>query len=200
MERDKQIEFLYSAISDVQELIQYTESKAGFVIGILTAYIAVVFVTLENIVKYSADWTNLFWTLYIILIALICLSIWIVARIIIPIKNPSQCMEITKDQIPEIEFYLAPNSYESFLFPFFNLNKFKLKRNFNSYLKDITKIDEKDILKVLTIELFKISFIRNLKSDRLKILIYSIFLTSLFLVLFYIRYQIELNGILIAKK
>ena len=87
MERTNQIEFLYKAISDVQDLIKFTESKAAFVIGIITAYIAVLFVTLENIVKYFSNWTLLFWFLYISFILFMVACIWIIAKIIMPINH-----------------------------------------------------------------------------------------------------------------
>jgi len=198
MKRGSQIEYLYNAITDVQDLIKFTESKAAFVIGILTAYIAVIFLTLENIIKYSSNWTCVFWLIYSAFIFFMILCIWIIAKIIMPIKKPTESIKISSDDIPETDFYLAPNHYGSLLFPFTNSNKHKLKIDFNTFYHNIKNIEDKAIVKVLTLELFKISYIRNIKSDRLKILIYFILITSLLLTTFYIIYQIELGKIVIS--
>lgn len=195
MKKDRQLQFLYSAISDAQELIKYTESKIGFVIGIITAYVAVLFLTLENTIKYSEHWSCAFWLLYLIVLVFIAGSIWLIAIIIIPVKNPTQCIDVDKIDLPKIDFFLSPNTYNSFHFPFFNSKKFRLKKEFSSYLTEIKKIDDEDIIDILTIELFKISFIRNLKNDRLNILIVVIFFASIFLIIFYLEYQIELKTI-----
>jgi len=196
MKSDNQIEFLYNSISDAQDLIKYTESKAAFVIGISTAFVAVLFITFENIIKYFSFWSSFFWLQYIVFILFLSLSIWIIAKIIMPIKKPTQCIMISKEDMPKIEFYLTPNHYNSFLFPFFNSSKHKLKIDFKAYYQNIQELDNNVIIKVLTLELLKISYIRNVKSDRLKVLIYFILITTLFLVFFYIKYQIELTKIL----
>jgi hypothetical protein len=196
MERSNQIEFLYNAITDVQDLIKFTESKAAFVIGILTAYVAVLFLTLENIIKYYTNWSFLFWIFYISLNLFMIFCIWIIAKIIMPIKKPTDCVKISKGDIPETEFYLAPNQYDSFLFPFSNLGNNKLKIDFKPFYQNIKELDDKAIIKILTLELFKISYIRNVKSDRFKVLIYFIFITSVLLIGFYIKYQIELTRII----
>lgn len=202
MERANQKEYLYNAISDVQDLIKFTESKAAFVIGILTAYVAIIFLTMENVIKYYSNWTCLLLFNYYLFVFLVFLCIWLIARIIIPIKKPTESIKISKDDIPEMEFYLAPNYYSTFLFPFFNSKKHKLEIDFKSYYHKVLEIDDETIVKVLTLELFKISYIRNIKSDRLKVLIYFLLVTSSLLIIFYIIYQIELSNILrcIAEK
>lgn len=196
MERDNQIDFLYNAIADVQELIRFTESKAAFVVGIITAYVAVLFVTFENVMKYHSYWPLIFWILYVSLIVLLICSIWIIAKIIMPIKKPTECIQISKEDVPETEFYLAPNRYKTSFFPFYNSQNHKLQIKYRPYYQNIKDLDDKAIVKILTLELFKISFIRNFKSDRLKVLIYFILITSIVLILFYIVYQVEMIKIL----
>jgi hypothetical protein len=196
MERVNQIEFLYKAIADVQELIKFTESKAAFVVGIITAFVAVLFVTFENVIKYYSYWSFIFWIFYVSLMILMICCIWIIAKIIMPINNANECIQISKKDIPETEFYLAFNKYKTVFFPFFNSQDHKLHIKYRPYYQKIKDLDDNAILKILTLELFKISFIRNYKSDRLKILIYFILITTIALILFYIAYQIELAEIL----
>lgn len=199
MNKPNQIEFLYNAIFDVQDLIKFIESKAAFIIGILSTYLAVLFLTLESIIKYLPSWSFAFWSLYGLFISLVFCSIWIILKIIIPINKPGECIKISKDHVPDIEFYLAPNEYNTILFPFFNSYNHKLKAEFFSFYNSISALDETLIIKVLTFELFKISYIRNIKTDRLRVLIFYTLLAALSLILFYVKYQVELSAFVVKK-
>lgn len=184
-------EFLYAAISDAQELIRFTDNKTAIAITIVAAYIATLFSITENIVKYAPYLDTTFWVLLLITLGLILLCIVITARIIRPTTNP---MHNIKNQtaVPDLKFFIAPNEYKGLskiAYPFWNCKSYKLSESLEIFIQNMDSADDKIIEKVLSIEMLKVNYIRNIKSDRFAILFNVILATSGAFIIFFIHYS-----------
>jgi hypothetical protein len=89
-----------------------------------------------------------------------------------------------------LPFYLAPNDYHWF-WPFVNYERHKLRITFSDYLKKVDDAKASDIIKSMAMELLKVSFIRNIKSDRFKILLWVVLITTCLFFITYIVYNVE---------
>jgi len=88
-------------------------------------------------------------------------------------------VSIGEEPLPSIKFFLSPNDYsQGKLHALSNSSKFKLGENFKNYIQQLGVAQEADILKCLALELFKVSYIRNIKNDRFNILLYLLLLTT----------------------
>ncbi|MDI9312725.1 MAG: hypothetical protein QM535_21125 [Limnohabitans sp.] len=194
---DKKIEFLYSAITDAQELIRFIDTKTGITITIIAAYVVAIFSCIENIVQFYSYYSFWFWLTLIIFIVFLLLSIWVIVRIIRPTNNPVENITIEEKNIPSLKFYLSPNKYSSnWFYPFCNSKRFKLSENFENYLKTVDNSSDTEIVSSLTFELFKTSYIRNIKSDRLNILIRCLLVLTISFFAFYLLYSIETQNLI----
>lgn len=188
MDYSKNIEFIKSAISDTQSLINFIETKTAFLITLIGIYCATIISYLHNILAYSTKLSNLFFLVFFILVILILLCFIIIIRIISPKIHPKFNITIDKD-IPKGRFFLHKNKYHSFLFPFFNSDKYKLDESLKKLSKEYLDLKEKEIIEILTFELMKISYIRNIKHDRLQVLIRFVIVTSILFICFLYFYN-----------
>lgn len=189
---EKKIDFLKVAISDAQELIRFTDSKTAIIITIISAYIVAFYTATDKIVKYSWGYSACFWFFLSLFFLLLVLCIIVTARIIKPTNNPADNISLGSSAKPNLIFFLAPNNYlnDSF-YSFYNSKKFKLKEDYEAYLKQITIASEEDILKSLTFELLKVSYIRNIKNDRFQILLWLLFGTTISFFICFFIFSIE---------
>jgi uncharacterized protein YpmS len=190
MIEETKISFLTEAISDAQEIIRFIETKTGIVVTITGAYLVVIFTDTENIIKYISYyncWFFLFLTLFIFnLIA--CLIV--IVRIIKPSSDPNKNIELGGVSKPSLQFYIAPNNY-SRLHQFRNTNNHKLETSFSKYKVELQSAGLTEILDSLTMELLKVSFIRNIKSDRFKFLIWLMISTTACFFITFILYSMQ---------
>lgn len=184
---EEKINFLTNAISETQELIRFTETKTALAITLLSAYIVVIFTKLDNIIMYHYKFDLLFWIcLYAFLLSLI-LSIIIITRIILNTTSPVKNIKGINNNNQKLKYFLTPNESKDVFYPFMNRSKYKLKISFDSYLQSIKDSSSDQIIETLTLELLKVSYIRNLKGDRFRrllllLLIVSISFTALYFV------------------
>ncbi|MFN4027710.1 MAG: hypothetical protein ACK4IZ_09710 [Flavobacterium sp.] len=189
---EKKITFLNAAIVDAQELIRFIDTKTAIVITILGSYLVAIFTILDKIIFNSNLFSSLFWFLISLFTVLLIICIVITARIIYPTNNPQKNIVLGNMQVPTLQFYLPMNEYDSNLFPFFNSEKFRLSTTLESYS---SQLKNKNIIQSLTYELLKISYIRNVKNDRFKVLIYFLIITTFIFFASYIIFQIEMSEI-----
>jgi hypothetical protein len=186
---EKKIDFLYSAISDAQELIKFIDTKTAVAITIIGSIIVGLFTTLETTLKYFCFYSCWFHFLFYLLIILLVLCIWVTTRIIKPTNNPKDNLQIDPTKVFKLKFFIPVNKYR-FGFPFYNSDKHKLDEKFNDYSTSISSLTEPEIIDILTLELFKVSYIRNIKNDRFNYLLTFLILTT---VIFFIEYVLYLN-------
>lgn len=186
---EKKIEFLYSAISDAQELIKFIDTKTAVAITIIGSIVVGLFTTLENTVKYFSFYSCWFHFIFFLLITLLTICIWITTRIIKPTNNPKDNLQIDPSKTFKLKFFIPLNKYQ-FGFLFYNSDKHKLSEKLDDYITSINGLTNLEIIDILTLELFKVSFIRNIKNDRFNHLVAFLILTT---VIFFIEYVLYLN-------
>ena len=192
---ENKIDFLNTAISDAQELIKFIDTKTAVIITILGAYLVSFFASLDKIIEYSSGYSNWFWFFIILFFLLITLCIIVTARIIKPTNNPLENVNFGNSSKPTLKFFLTPNDYSKGSFPSLtNSNKFKLTENFETYSQTLNAAVDTDIINSLTLELFKISYIRNIKNDRLNTLLWLLLITTISFFISYLFFSIETHN------
>lgn len=188
---DKKIEFLYSAISDAQELIRFIDTKTSFVVTILAAYLVTFFTVIDRIIEYHSFYSEGFWLFFISFLVLLTCCISVTARIIRPTNNPRENINLGGSSEPTLKFFLSPNEYsEDEFYPLSNSASFKLRENFELYVRLLSEASDEIILNTLTYELFKVSYIRNIKNDRFTVLLGLLVATT---ISFFIAYLFFVN-------
>lgn len=194
---ENKISFLTTAITDAQELIRFIDTKTGIAITIIAAYLVAIFSSSEKIAQYCSYYSFWLWMTLIIFFIFLILSIWVIVRIIRPTNNPVENINIDEQSIPPLNFYLSPNSYsKNWFYPFCNFKKFKLTEDFKKYLSTVDASSDNEIVNSLSFELFKTSYIRNIKSDRLNILIRFLLVLTISFFAYYFLYSIETQNII----
>lgn len=193
---DQKLNFLTTALADAQELIRFIDTKTAIVITIIGAYFVCIFSILDKIVMYCDKFSFLFWLTLSIFVVFLILSILITSRIIKPTDNPFTNIKLDEEEkktIPAIPFYIAPNKYEKKWAMFYQNDKNnKLEQDFSGFKKSLKTAKAEDLIDSLSLELFKVSFIRNIKNDRFNKLIIFLLLTTLLFFGFYIIFSHEL--------
>ena len=197
---DRKIEFLYAAIADAQELIKFIDTKTAVVIGVVTAFVIGLFSCYTNVLLYACSFSCCFWVLLCFVLVFLLLSIWTILKIIKPINNPKDNIHLDDTDNLPLNFYIPSNKYSNVLFPFFNSRNSKLSENFKSYIEKLKNISDNDIVNILTYELFKISYIRNIKNDRFKVLVWFVLILTVLFVVFYGTYNFEMKNIIDSLK
>jgi len=192
---ERKIEFLYAAINDAQELIRFIDTKTAIVIGVIGAFIVGLFSCFGNIVLYACSLSILTWLLLALVIVFLFISIWIILKIIKPINNPKDNILMDNmDDLP-INFFISSNNYSNALYLFFNLKGSKLSEGLKIYIERLKNITDEDIVNVLTFELFKVSYIRNLKNDRFTVLVWIVLILTILFIIFYGMYSFEIRNL-----
>lgn len=188
MENKNKLLSIQFLISECQETIKYIETKATISITVIAGFIIAIFEKIDLIVfnlnKY--DITTII--LLLILGILIITSISVLVLIINPIQNPSKLIQEVDEEVKMIKIYFPKNKYENKLLSILKINNEKdsLNYSFSKFIKKL-KSDEKTIINSFSFELFKLSFIRNIKKDRLAFLIKIIIITSIIFLVTYIK-------------
>jgi len=189
---ENKIDFLKTAISDAQELIRFIDTKTAIVVTILGAYLVSFFASLDKIIEYSFGYSCWFWFFLTSFFVFLTLCIIVTARIIRPTNNPLDNINFGGATNPTLKFFVTPNDYsKGFLHPFVNSKVFKLKENFETYIEQLRTSTDNDIVNSLTLELFKISFIRNIKNDRFNTLLWFLVVTTISFFAAYLFFSIE---------
>jgi hypothetical protein len=191
---EKKIEFLYSAISDSQELIKFIDTKTAVAITVIGSIVVGLFTSLENILKYFSLYSCWFHFTFFLLIIFLTVCIWIISRIIKPTNNPKDNLQVDLARKFKMNFFIPVNKYQ-LGFPFYNSDKHKLSENLDDYITAVNSLTNLEIIEVLALELFKISFIRNIKNDRFNHLIKFLILTTLIFIIEYVLYLNQTNDI-----
>jgi len=176
------IQLLYKAIEDTQSIIRFTDTKAGVILVLVGGIITIMANLGKSIcVFYKAFLANypclgpLPMLIHIFLVGLFLVgvvhliaSIYLVFAAIAPKSNPDRSINMDLENSQINLFYLKPIVPEINLSNIFK-NKdgyFKLAISTSTLIQAIDGIDHKGIITMLTIELQKVSFIRELKIQR----------------------------------
>ncbi len=183
---NSKLEFLYKSIEDSQNIIRFTDSKAGAIIAAwvaiftisynisVTEKINVYFVSLKSNINILED---ILLILIIILASFFAFrSIWLVFLAIKPKNNPCEHIDIKAQNKPENLFYICsvePKIKGEHLF--LNTKNVKLQLSTKDYIEKLNKLDDNGLILELSYELQKLSFIRELKITRVNYAIQNLF-------------------------
>jgi Protein of unknown function (DUF3307) len=165
--------FLYKALDDGQNTIRFTDTKAAAVIAFWTFFIAT-FISMKGIwFKYIVElksWTELIFVILLILlmIAYLIRSVILAYTALVPRSNPGAHI-MSEDIQSKGLFYLYGYNLPVPLEPKYlykNHKDLKLGKKTKEYIKEFKEITEEEVNNEIILELQKISFIRNLKIDR----------------------------------
>lgn len=187
---EKKIAFLEKALDDAQETIRFLDSKTAVAITIVGAYFIGLLIAAENLVEYWKYYSLFFTFLLFTSVLGLIICVVIIKRIIRPTENPKDNIELNGAPLPELNFYIAPNAHK-WWFAFSNSPRHKLKCTYADYLNKVNAADSATIINSLSFEVLKVSFIRNIKNDRFKLLVRVLITTSFLATLGYYRYVVE---------
>lgn len=196
-EKEQKISFLVTSITDTQEIIRFIENKTAIVVTIIGAFLVGLYGILENIISYYNKFPFYFWLLFSMFIFFLVTSIFLTARVIFPAQDPIENIKFNEIEKPDLPFFISPNEYENErLLLLRNSKNHKLKLSYNEFKEVISSSNSNSIIESLSVELLKLSFIRNIKNDRFKYLLWSILGTTIFFFFFYVFYLHEYSILL----
>src|SRR6266403_1415594 len=164
---DKQLEFLYKAHEDNQNLIRFLDAKAAFAVAILAAMVNKV---LSGVGLYFPWGAQPHWRQILVLgfglTALIASTL--VVLILFPITNPALNVRlIAATNGPT--FFLTQLNPRRWLRIFSRSpNYSRLAQEHSDYLNQVTAVSNAVLLQSLSGEVLKVSYIRQIKTDRLR--------------------------------
>lgn len=180
--QNNNVDFIMKAIEDTQSTIRFTDTKAAAVIGFWTLIITIL-IRIEEHIRNAllgiTHWTEgIFVIGLIIYMALLLIqSIWLAYMTIVPRSNPQAHVEqngIETKGLFYLHGYNKPVPLEN-KYLYSNQPDLKLAINTQEYLTSLKGFSNNQYLTELIYEQQKISFIRNLKIDRVNNAITKIF-------------------------
>ncbi len=175
---DTKFNFLIAAISDTQEIIRFIDTKAAVATIAIGGMVTLLFSDLEGICQNYCSFKCIVQILLWITAIGVGLSIYCLIKVILPI-NRAYLTEI----VPR--FYLVSNRKKKRGSAFFP-NKVDIVLPIEDYQKQIINADEENIIKSLTCELYTVSYIREVKTQRLNNLLIVLAITAVVFILTYV--------------
>jgi hypothetical protein len=165
---DSRLRFLYMAVEDTQNTIRFLDTKAGFCVTLISATGAVL------LQHYHAPNTPLETVLLSVFIASIALALLACMRVIFPVIKPhSDHSQHTSRMIPK--FFVSQHPSHHWLrHTFSNSVDNVLCEDRAAYTATMEGASDEDLLIAMCDELIVISLIRQIKSDRLHTVMYTL--------------------------
>ena len=169
-ERSQQLEFLYRALDDNQNVIRFLDAKAAFAVALLSAMAGKV---LSNLGAYF-PWGEQPFLRQLLVLGfgfLAAIAAHLVAKTVFPTTNPARNTRLLQNIPPQFFLWeLSPRSWRRILL---NDPRFaRLAQEHGAYLDAVSAADSTVLLRVVSAEVLKVSYIRQIKMDRLKALGY----------------------------
>lgn len=184
-DRSHALTFLYKIIDDNQSTIRFLDTKAGFGIAVLGAIVGKVLLDQDQLVAFSSHGPivlgiSAFFGL------LVALSATLGFRTVIPTVNPAQNVTFPDDLEPR--FFIYKFKCCRFLRLFSSSKKYAtLEMTHAAYCEALREASAEKLESILAAEALKLSFIRQMKTDRLgafaKLLVVTV---ALFTVLMFV--------------
>ena len=170
----EKLDFIYRAINSTQEIIRFSDTKAGTVIVLITALIAATISFTDKFVRILKDLAEYALAREILILGALLFITFILTALVMALKSINPSSDTTQhvdytgyEKVPRDLYYIT------------GLNrKFKLKDyigeqpdlkmvvTFADYYHKITQIELESLLKSLTAELLKVSYIKEKKLKR----------------------------------
>jgi hypothetical protein len=173
----QQLSFLYKALDDNQNLIKFLDAKAAFAVALLSAMAGKV---LSNFEAYFPWHQQSMWRHLIILgfgLSAIVTAV-LVGLIVFPTINPALNTRLAPHSGPI--FFLTQLEPKSWLRIFSRSPTFsRLVQDHGEYHAQITTADNEVLLRIVSGEVLKVSYIRQIKADRIKALVFPLVACSI---------------------
>ncbi|WP_215192997.1 DUF3307 domain-containing protein [Exiguobacterium sp. s95] len=183
-------EFLYKALEDGQNTIRFTDTKAAAVIAFWTFFISAL-ISMKNMwidnVTDMKSWAEVVLVCILIftMINYLIRSITLAYTVLVPRNNPGSHIiseGIEGKGLFYIHGYNLPGPL-NFKYLYKNHEELKLGKKTKDYIQEFKEISKIEVETEIVLELQKVSFIRNLKIDRVN---ESISLLMRFMIVFFI--------------
>lgn len=169
VEFEQKIGFLYKALDDNQGIIRLLDAKAAFAVIVLSAMIGRVLGDLSRFLPHAPGplWPKVGFGLFGISVVLAGLLVF---KLIFPVTNPSENVRLMNAGAKPLFFIwgLVPRSWWRFWSRSPRFSVLALEQEV--YLRDLDTATEGSLLTVLSGEVLKVSYIRQVKADRLRAL------------------------------
>jgi hypothetical protein len=166
--------FLYNVVSDVQGTIRFLDTKAAFCVTLLTAMTAATFQFFSSHHRFAQ--VHLVLQGIFAALALACLSVCV--RVIFPTVHLQGSFSVTG--VNEPPFFLVPKRQgNSFRDTLGNQPPEGLEATHATYLASMMAATDADLVRSMCDEVVTISFLRQVKSDRLHLAIQVLSVTVL---------------------
>ena len=164
----QQLTFLYKALDDNQSLIRFLDAKAAFAVALLSAMIGRV---LGNLGAYFPWTEQSHWRQLLVLgfgLSAI-IAIFLVSLIVFPTINPALNTNLLPPSGPL--FFITQLNPKKLRRIFSRSPKYsRLFQDHSDYFSQITAADNALLLRIVSGEVLKVSYIRHIKADRVKAL------------------------------
>ena len=169
---DKKQEFFNFAISDLQQTIKFIDTKASAVIVIAVAFITGITSVLNNIIAFYNSLPTP--TKLIVSIGALCFSVQLLISIILAIKTinprtkPGEHIDDFRSK-PKFQFFINSKKDENLLrLLFTDKDKTRMDISADNIYSFYKNCSEDDIARVTISEFLKLSYIRSIKTERVK--------------------------------
>jgi len=175
-DRSHTLTFLYKVIDDNQATIRFLDTKAAFGIAVLGAMVGKL-LDGEELAALAADGPLIHWCI-VVLGLLITFAAFLGYKTIFPTVNPAQNVSFPDNLEPK--FFISKFSRKSFWRLFSSRkNLAMLEMSHSDYCAAVRSATAEKIESIAAAEVLKLSFIRQLKMDRLsalaKVLVLAVF-------------------------
>ena len=158
--------FLYKIVDDNQETIRFLDTKAGFGIAVLGAIVGKVLLDQDQLTAFNSHGPMVL-ALSVAFGLAVVLSAFLGFKIVSPTINPAQ--NVTSPENLEPKFFLYKFSCCRFLRLFSNNKKFAMfETTHAAYCASLRESTPEKVESVIAAEVLKLSFIRQMKTDRLR--------------------------------
>jgi hypothetical protein len=170
-EFESRLQFLYSVVKDTQETIRFLDTKAGFCVTLLTAMMAVTFGPLSRGVHGGRTHHGL--------LAVFAVSTLFTMAMCLRVIFPTIHLQgkFSPNGPPAPSFFLPHKRNRSVVRAMWGAGTNPLAVTHDTYLADLLKADDTDLVRSMSDEVIVVSAIRQLKADRLQVAIVSLFVS-----------------------
>jgi hypothetical protein len=180
-EPDKKLNFLYKILDDNQGVIRLLDAKAAFGVALLSAMMGKILADLPSYFPFLVQpwWRKV---LFVSFWSLALTGGLVVFKVIFPVHNPADNVRLTARECKPPFFLsgLNPKRWLRFLFRSPRFSMLALPQEV--FLGDVKNATFDSLIECMTGEVLKVSYIRQIKADRLRALGYLLFACSLLFV------------------
>jgi hypothetical protein len=161
----RQLEFLYKSLDDNQNVVRFLDAKAGFAIVLLSAMVGKILSSLGNYLPVNG--MPLWYLLLLCAFSTTLLvAVFIFVRIIFPTSNPAANCRIHAPAPPFFLYELKPRRFRRIFTS--NPKYSQLVQDHDAYVEQIRTADGLALVRVVSAEVLKVCYIRQIKTDRLR--------------------------------